>query len=74
MLPEQLDRFLGEDTRVVGIHAHNPLGITFATDIYPAFFGRDIESVNAAEFRKLINASCFAEAQAAPEDHRRRAG
>jgi len=45
---------LGEVTRVVGIHAHNPLGITFATDIYPAFFGRDVESVNAAEFRKLI--------------------
>ena len=52
--PDQLDRFEGEDTRVVGIHAHNPLGITFATDIYPAFFGRETEPVNATEFRKLI--------------------
>lgn len=52
--PDQLEQFVGEDTRVVGIHAHNPLGITFATDIYPAFFGKEVEPVNATEFRKLI--------------------
>ena len=52
--PEQLDRFVGSDTRVVGIHAHNPLGITFATDVYPHFYGKDVEPINAAEFRKLI--------------------
>jgi hypothetical protein len=52
--PDQLEQFVGPQTQVVGIHAHNPLGITFATDIYPAFFGREIEPVNATEFRKLI--------------------
>ena len=52
--PDQLERFVGDDTRVVGLHAHNPLGITFATDIYPAFFGREVESINAEEFRKLV--------------------
>src|SRR6185436_1958557 len=31
---DQLELFVGEDTRAVGIHAHNPLGITFATDVY----------------------------------------
>jgi radical SAM superfamily enzyme YgiQ (UPF0313 family) len=52
--PDQLHLFVGPDTRVVGIHAHNPLGITFATDVYSGFYGRDAEPINAAEFRRLI--------------------
>lgn len=52
--PDQLPLFVGDETRVVGIHAHNPLGITFATDVYAKFYGRQIEPVNAGEFRKLI--------------------
>jgi radical SAM superfamily enzyme YgiQ (UPF0313 family) len=52
--PDQLHRFVGEQTRVVGIHAHNPLGITFATDVYAEIFGRNVEPINAAEFRRLI--------------------
>jgi len=51
---DELDQFLGEDTRVVGIHAHNPLGITFATDVYAYFYGADVEPINAEEFRRLI--------------------
>lgn len=51
---DQLDLFVGEDTRVVGVHAHNPLGITFATDVYAHFYGADVEPINAAEFRRLI--------------------
>jgi radical SAM superfamily enzyme YgiQ (UPF0313 family) len=51
---DQLHRFVGADTRVVGIHAHNPLGITFATDVYTHLYGRYVEPVNAAEFRRLI--------------------
>lgn len=52
--PDQLDQFVGPETRVVGIHAHNPLGITFATDVYAYFYGQDVEPINAAEFRRLI--------------------
>ncbi len=52
--PDQLHLFVGPSTRVVGIHAHNPLGITFATDIYASFYGRKAEPVNAYEFRRLI--------------------
>ncbi|MBI3668572.1 MAG: B12-binding domain-containing radical SAM protein [Acidobacteria bacterium] len=52
--PDQMGQFVGEQTRVVGVHAHNPLGITFATDVYAYFYGRDIEPINAAEFRRLI--------------------
>lgn len=51
---DQLSLFVGEETRVVGIHAHNPLGITFATDVYAYFYGSDAEPINAAEFRRLI--------------------
>jgi radical SAM superfamily enzyme YgiQ (UPF0313 family) len=51
---DQLDRFVGDDTRAVGIHAHNPLGITFATDVYAGFYGADCEPINAVEFRRLI--------------------
>jgi hypothetical protein len=52
--PDQMDQFIGDQTRVVGIHAHNPLGITFATDIYPTFYGREVEPINAAQFRRMI--------------------
>ena len=53
-LPDQLDLFVGEDTKVVGVHAHNPLGITFATDVYVNFYGRKTEPINAAEFRRVV--------------------
>lgn len=52
-LTDQLDLFVGPDTRVVGIHAHNPLGIAFATDVYVKMYGRAKEPVNASEFRRL---------------------
>jgi len=52
--PDQLHLFVGDNTRVVGIHAHNPLGVTFATDVYTHLYGRYAEPVNAAEFRRLI--------------------
>jgi radical SAM superfamily enzyme YgiQ (UPF0313 family) len=51
---DQLDLFVGDETRVVGLHAHNPLGITFATDVYAGLYGRELEPVNAAEFRRMI--------------------
>lgn len=52
--PDQLERFVGDETRVVGVHAHNPLGITFATDVYAGLYGRQCEPINAYEFRRLI--------------------
>jgi radical SAM superfamily enzyme YgiQ (UPF0313 family) len=51
--PDQLDQFIGDDTRVVALHAHNPLGITFATGVYAGLAGVAQEPVNAAEFRRL---------------------
>jgi radical SAM superfamily enzyme YgiQ (UPF0313 family) len=52
--PDQLENFVGDQTRVVGIHAHNPLGITFATDVYAGLYGKACEPINAYEFRRLI--------------------
>jgi len=52
--PDQFPQSIGENTRVIGIHAHNPLGITFATEVYAQFYGADAEPVNAEEFRRTI--------------------
>jgi len=52
--PDQLELFVGENTKVVGIHAHNPVGIVFAADVYSRLYGSHEEPVNAAEFRRLI--------------------
>lgn len=51
---DQLDLFIGDDTRIVGVHAHNPLGIAFATDVYSHLYGKNLEPINAAEFKRLI--------------------
>lgn len=52
--PEQMDRFIGEDTRAVGVHAHNPLGIAFAAGVYAHFYGAEVEPVNANDFRRIM--------------------
>jgi hypothetical protein len=51
---DQLERCVGDETCVVGVHARNPLGITFATDVYAGLYGRSCEPINATEFRRLI--------------------
>jgi len=52
--PQHLAAFLGDDTRVVGVHAHNPLGITFATDVYAQFAGPKNQPLNATDFKNLM--------------------
>ncbi len=51
---DQLDLFVGPDTRVVGVHAHNPLGIAFATDVYSHMYGKSLDPINAVEFKRLV--------------------
>lgn len=51
---DELELFVGEDTRVVGMHAHNPLGIAFATDVYTHLYGKGVEPINASEFKRMI--------------------
>src|SRR5262245_27497012 len=51
---DQLDRFVGPETKVLAIHAHNPLGISYATDVYSKLAGENLMPVNAHEFIKIV--------------------
>jgi radical SAM superfamily enzyme YgiQ (UPF0313 family) len=49
-----LEKFVGPETKVVAIHAHNPLGISYATDVYAKIFGENLMPLNAHEFLKIV--------------------
>lgn len=51
---ENLERFVGPETKVVAIHAHNPLGISYATDVYTKLFGENLMPLNAHEFIRIV--------------------
>ena len=51
---EHLEKFVGPETQLVAIHAHNPLGISYATDVYSKLAGENLMPVNAAEFLKIV--------------------
>src|SRR5499427_7242121 len=51
---ENLEKFIGPETKVVAIHAHNPLGISYATDVYSKIAGKNLIPINAAEFLKIV--------------------
>jgi radical SAM superfamily enzyme YgiQ (UPF0313 family) len=51
---ENLERFVGPETKVVAIHAHNPLGISYATDVYSKLAGENLMPLNANEFIKIV--------------------
>jgi len=52
--PDQLDRFLGPETRVVAVSTHNPLGTTFAAGVYASIFGSSRDPLNAVYARALF--------------------
>ncbi len=49
-----LEKFVGPETKVLAIHAHNPLGISYATDVYAKIFGENLLPLNAHEFIKIV--------------------
>lgn len=51
---DKLDQFVGPETKVVAIHAHNPLGISYATDVYAKIFGDNVMPINAHEFIRIV--------------------
>jgi radical SAM superfamily enzyme YgiQ (UPF0313 family) len=51
---DNLEKFVGPETKVVAIHAHNPLGISYATDIYAKLFGENLMPLNAHEFLRIV--------------------
>ncbi len=52
---ENLEKFVGAETKVLAIHAHNPLGISYATDVYSKLAGENLMPINAAEFLKIVS-------------------
>lgn len=51
---ENLEKFVGPETKVVAIHAHNPLGISYATDVYSKLAGDNFMPLNAHEFMEIV--------------------
>ena len=51
---ENLERFVGPETQVLAVHAHNPLGISYATDVYSKLAGENLMPLNAAEFIRIV--------------------
>jgi radical SAM superfamily enzyme YgiQ (UPF0313 family) len=51
---DNLEQFVGPETKVLAIHAHNPLGISYATDVYAKIFGENLMPLNAHEFIRIV--------------------
>src|SRR6185436_10104913 len=47
--PENLEKFVGPRTRVVGVAAHNPIGVAFSTGVYSNIFGSTATPINSYE-------------------------
>ena len=52
--PEDLDQFIGPETRVVAVSTHNPLGVTFAAGVYTSIFGSSKQPINAYYSEQLF--------------------
>jgi radical SAM superfamily enzyme YgiQ (UPF0313 family) len=52
--PDNVDRFIGPDTRAVAISTHNPLGVTFAAGVYASIFGNSKNPINALYAMRLF--------------------
>jgi radical SAM superfamily enzyme YgiQ (UPF0313 family) len=52
--PDQLELFVGPETRVVAVSTHNPLGTTFAAGVYASIFGSTRDPLNAVYAKALF--------------------
>ena len=53
--PDDLDRFIGPNTRVVAVSTHNPLGVTFAAGVYTSIFGSSRQPINSFYARQMFD-------------------
>jgi radical SAM superfamily enzyme YgiQ (UPF0313 family) len=53
--PDDLERFVGPNTRVVAVSTHNPLGVTFAAGVYTSIFGSSRMPINSHYARILFS-------------------
>jgi len=52
--PDDLEKFIGPNTRVVAVSTHNPLGVTFAAGVYTSIFGSSKMPINAHYTRLMF--------------------
>src|SRR3989440_2129082 len=52
--PDDLDKFIGPETRVVAVSTHNPLGVTFAAGVYTSIFGSSKMPINSHYARLMF--------------------
>ena len=52
--PDNLDEFIGEKTRLVGITSMDPVGLAYVSTTYNRLIGFGGESLNATEFKDLL--------------------
>jgi hypothetical protein len=52
--PDDLDKFIGPNTRMVAVSTHNPLGVTFAAGVYTSIFGSSKEPLNSIYARAMF--------------------
>src|SRR6187401_1976272 len=52
--PDDVDKFIGPETRIVAISTHNPIGVTFAAGVYASIFGSAKEPINSHYARKMF--------------------
>ena len=53
--PDDLDNFIGPNTRVVAVTTHNPLGVTFAAGVYTSIFGSSKMPINSHYARLMFD-------------------
>lgn len=52
--PESLHRFVGPNTKVLGVNSMNPLGLAYVDTTYSSLVGMGGESINSAEFKHTV--------------------
>jgi radical SAM superfamily enzyme YgiQ (UPF0313 family) len=52
--PDDLEKFVGPNTRVVAVSTHNPLGVTFAAGVYTSIFGSSKMPINSHYSRLMF--------------------
>jgi radical SAM superfamily enzyme YgiQ (UPF0313 family) len=51
---DHLDKFIGKDTKIVGISSMDPMGLAYVSTTYNSLIGFGGEALNSAEFKKLV--------------------
>lgn len=57
--PAMLERFVGKETRVVGVSSMDPLGIGFVSRTYTSLIGMSGKPVTRVEFEALLSSPVF---------------